>query len=148
MVYPSINFVYAYFVMYENLLIFRLSLLYLENSRGLRNAYITINHIGQVREVAFLLEFGVVFYLELEFVFAQIVKNEGSPIGTFDNGFYVIDLSDHENKVKNFIADDGTRILDIFQKKIFFEFFSYEISRTPDIHLGVLGQASQIIISC
>ena len=33
------------------------------------------------------------------FVLAQIVQNEGSPIETFDTGFYVIDPSDQDNEV-------------------------------------------------
>ena len=53
----------------------------------------------------------------LGFVLAQMVKNKSSQIETFETGTYVIEPSDHENDVQNFIGVEGTRILEIFVKK-------------------------------
>ena len=46
-----------------------------------------------------------------------MVKNKGCLIDTVETGTDVIDPSDHDNDVLSFIADDGTRILEIFVKK-------------------------------
>ena len=45
-----------------------------------------------------------------------MMKNKGSPIGTFGAGTHIILPSDHENDILNLTADEGTQILEIFLK--------------------------------